>query len=92
LPSWSKEGLSEPPAVVNGGHPKKGQIYFMNQCAVVECDDEGVIIAGKPTPWGAWEYWVCLTHKADVDAGSNILDNTDGRTITLSSGPETPAR
>lgn len=55
----------------------------MSQCVVVECAEEGVIIAGKPTPWGAWEYWVCATHKAAVDAGADIQDNPDGHTITL---------
>lgn len=55
----------------------------MSQCVVVGCETEGVVIAGKPTPWGAWEYWVCSAHKADVDAGAQILDKPDGRTITV---------
>jgi hypothetical protein len=50
---------------------------------VVDCADEGVVIAGKPTSWGAWEYWVCAAHKAEVDAGADIYDNPDGRTITV---------
>ncbi len=57
---------------------------------VVGSDDVGVINAGKPTPWWAWEYWICSAHKADVDTGPGILDNTDGRTITLSNSPESP--
>lgn len=55
----------------------------MSQCVVRGCASEGVIIAGKPTPWGAWEYWVCGAHKAQVDAGAEIQDHSDGRTITL---------
>lgn len=55
----------------------------MQECAVVGCDRKAIVIAGKPTPWGAWEYWVCGTHKAQIKAGSTINDNPDGRSITL---------
>ncbi|WP_164479267.1 hypothetical protein [Nakamurella antarctica] len=55
----------------------------MKTCAVVDCDHESVVIAGKPTPWGAWEYWVCATHNAQIKAGAEINDNPDGRSITL---------
>lgn len=57
----------------------------MNHCVVVDCHSEAAVIAGKPTPWGAWEYWVCAAHKTDIDNGADILDNPDGRTITLNS-------
>lgn len=55
----------------------------MSECVVTGCDREAVAIAGKPTPWGAWEYRVCGEHKADVDNGAIIDDNPDGRTIRL---------
>ncbi|MBE7195535.1 MAG: hypothetical protein INR66_24035 [Gordonia polyisoprenivorans] len=56
----------------------------MSECVVVGCSRTGEIVAGKPTPWGAWEYWVCLDHKAEIDDGAVIHDNSDGRTITVS--------
>ncbi len=55
----------------------------ISECVVLWCDREGSTIAGKATPWGAWEYWVCTEHKAQIDAGAPIEDNSDGRTITL---------
>lgn len=55
----------------------------VSQCVVVGCDQESVAIAGKPTPWGAWEYRVCAVHKAVIDAGAEIQDLSDGRSITL---------
>ena len=55
----------------------------MNECVVVGCSRDSEVIVGKVTPWGAWEYWVCAEHKAAVDAGAEIHDNPDGRTITL---------
>ncbi|MET3806507.1 hypothetical protein ABIB25_003523 [Nakamurella sp. UYEF19] len=60
----------------------------MGECVVVGCSRMAVVIAGKPTPWGAWEYRVCATHKSEVDAGALIHDNSDGRTITLSSATD----
>ena len=50
---------------------------------MLDCQRQGVVIAGKPTSWGAWEYWVCAHHKAQVDDGADIRDLPDGRTITL---------
>ena len=58
----------------------------MRICVVVGCDQEAVVIAGKPTPWGAWEYWVCADHKAQVDHGGIIHDNVDGRSIMIEEG------
>jgi hypothetical protein len=55
----------------------------MSECVVVGCEQDSVVIAGKPTPWGAWKYWVCADHKAQVDAGAVINDSPDGRTITI---------
>ncbi len=55
----------------------------MSQCVVVGCTRDSEVIAGKVTPWGAWEYWVCATHKAEVDGGAEVHDNPDGRSITL---------
>lgn len=55
----------------------------MSQCVVIGCTKEATVIAGKPTVWGAWEYWVCQPHKEDVDAGAFIDDQPDGRTIVL---------
>lgn len=55
----------------------------MSGCVVVGCGQESVAVAGKPTPWGAWEYWVCARHKVAVDNGADIHDCPDGRTITL---------
>ena len=58
----------------------------MGECVVVGCDNEGEVIVGKPTYWGAWEYWVCIPHKKQVEAGATINDNADGCTIYLSTG------
>ena len=55
----------------------------MSQCVVVGCARDSEVIAGKVTSWGAWEYWVCAEHKAQVDAGAEICDNPDGRTVTI---------
>lgn len=55
----------------------------MSECVVVGCEQSGQVIAGLPTPWGAWEYWVCRDHKKLIDAGGVIRDNSDGRTITV---------
>ena len=55
----------------------------MGECVVVGCSQEGVTIGGKPTPWGAWEYWVCAEHKGRMDAGATVHDNPDGHTITV---------
>ena len=55
----------------------------VSQCVVVGCARDSEIIAGKPTPWGAWEYWVCENHKTQIDAGAEIIDNPDGRTISV---------
>ena len=62
------------------------------ECVVVGCAQEAVAIAGKPTPWGAWEYWVCAAHKAEVDAGATIEDQPDGRSIALSVDVEVRGR
>lgn len=59
----------------------------MGECVVVGCGQEGEVIAGKPRPWGAWEYWVCAEHKAQIDSGTTISDNPDGRTNTLDRRP-----
>ena len=59
----------------------------MSECVVVGCEQEAEAITGLPTFWGAWEYWVCLDHKALVDAGGVIHDNPDGRTITVDTAP-----
>ncbi len=56
----------------------------MSECVVVGCERDGVVIAGKPTPWGAWEYWVCAAHKSQIQAGAVIDDKPDGRAISLS--------
>ena len=55
----------------------------MNECVVVGCEQDGGVLVGKPTFWGAWEYWVCIDHKAEVDDGATIKDNPDGRTIVI---------
>jgi hypothetical protein len=55
----------------------------MSECVVVGCEQDRVVVVGKPTPWGAWEYWVCADHKAQVDAGAVINDSPDGHTITI---------
>ena len=55
----------------------------MSTCVVVGCDQQASVIIGKPTPWGAWEYWVCDDHKAEADTGAAIDDHSDGRSITL---------
>lgn len=55
----------------------------MSECVVVGCEHQGTVLAGKPTHWGAWEYWVCAEHKEQIDDGRIINDHPDGRTITL---------
>lgn len=57
----------------------------MRECVVVGCEQTGVEVVAKPTYWGAWEYLVCDEHKAQVDAGAEILDQPDGRSIVLQS-------
>ena len=59
----------------------------MSMCVVVDCENEAEVIAGKPTPWGAWEYWVCADHKAQIDHGATIDDHSDGRSISVSPAP-----
>lgn len=54
----------------------------MSQC-VSSGAPETVSHRRKGHPVGAWEYWVCAEHKAQVDAGAEIHDNPDGRTITI---------
>ena len=71
------------PSIAAPSPPEEKRALPLSQCVVVDCAQEGVVIAGKPTSWGAWEYWVCAAHKAEVDAGADIHDNPDGRTITL---------
>lgn len=63
--------------------PAERRRESMSECVVVGCDQQAEVIAGLPTPWGAWEYWVCLDHKSRIDAGAQIHDNPDGRTITV---------
>lgn len=55
----------------------------MSECVVLGCEQQGTVLAGKPTYWGAWEYWVCDEHKAQIDAGATINDKPDGHTITV---------
>ena len=55
----------------------------VDKCVVIGCDRDAVVIVGKPTEWGAWEYWVCAYHKAIVDDGAEIYDQPDGRSIVL---------
>lgn len=56
----------------------------MKICAVVACGAAATVIVGKPTEWGAWEYWVCDAHRSQVSSGAEIDDQPDGRSIVLS--------
>ena len=52
-------------------------------CVVDFCTRRGETIAGKPTPWGAWEYQMCHQHQAEIAAGATIDDHPDGHTISV---------